>query len=244
MHSQRRRFVHWVEMTSAYVLTFVVRSVGGLRRLVAAIALLAVVASPMADLSTAEPAEPAQVDRADGSAVGDESAGKQSSAPPVGSNPITRVVEGMRNVQQQLVDQKTGQATRKLQHQINRDLDRLIDLARKQQNQSPSHQRPSQSTSRQQDKANQQGTKSGDSDKRGDRRDRNRKDGSESSEDRDGKTNANATVVDPLARLQQGIWGHLPLRLRQRLRNVRSEKTISEYSELIHRYFEALAEQK
>ena len=39
------------------------------------------------------------------------------------------------------------------------------------------------------------------------------------------------------------IWGHLPPALRQQLLNIREEKYLPKYGDLVRQYFEALAEQ-
>lgn len=158
------------------------------------------------------------------------------------SNPLEQAISGMRDAQQRIEKQDAGDETRRIQQKVVNDLDVLIKMAEQNaRRQSKSQQSKSQSDQQQQDqdRSKEQSEKEpGQSN--ADRQDR--KDNAAESEDRSlqgGKSEANPTEQGAAAE----VWGHLPERLRQRLRNIDAGKTLPKYSELVRRYFESLAEQ-
>ncbi len=57
-----------------------------------------------------------------------------------------------------------------------------------------------------------------------------------------GRSEAEAARLRQHRRLVKEVWGHLPPTLRQKMMNAYDEKTLPKYSDLVRRYYEALAE--
>jgi hypothetical protein len=166
-----------------------------------------------------------------------------------GDVPLQRAVDGMREAGKRIATRDTGSATREIQRQVVDELNKLIQMAR--QNQSPAQSRPSQS-SQQQDRAQElqksedqpeHGRKPQETQKRDPNAGDERKEAQDSQERAGrGKDGQVQTLIQ--RRLVDAAWGHLPIRLRQKLVNIYDEKTLPQYEELVRRYFEALAEER
>ena len=182
--------------------------------------------------------------------VGLLAAGHCSAAEPdaAGANPLERAVNGMRTAGERISARDTGAATRDVQRHVVNDLKQLIDMARRQQNQprQPSQPQPqpqfqpepspsSGPTQSEQQSASPPANEPGDASQ-------NRQKPADS-EERVGNPSDEQVQTLTQRRLVREVWGHLPARLREKLQNVSSEKTLPQYEDLVRRYFEALAEE-
>jgi len=168
------------------------------------------------------------------------------------SKPLNRVVGNMQAIQDFVNKRELGPETQKLQAQVIDDLDKLINQLNKQSSsnnnsdQPPSQQKqpgkpPSKSTEappkqKKQSQQSQPGLTEG----------KRKKDSSAA--DSTGKTERGELTSGELARRQtllKEVWGHLPPNVRQKILNdIYNEKYLPKYSELVRKYFEALAEKK
>ena len=144
---------------------------------------------------------------------------KKSGQDQEGSGPLGQVVKEMRDVEQRLGKTDTGEATRKKQQGIVKNLETLIEQARAQRSQSQSK--------KQQKIAMKPGDKPGDG-----------------KSETPGNTGGNAPFAKPerptdkkaLAN-SKDAWGHLPPELRQEMENVFKEEPLPAREELIRRYY-------
>jgi hypothetical protein len=148
----------------------------------------------------------------------------------------------MRSAQERIQKKDTGEQTREIQQQVVSDLEKLIELAKQmsanssQQPQQPNPQQPAG-----EDSENKQGKSQ---QKQGVRRPAgpDKKDNAASPQARSPEDERReAQLLDQ--RGTAAVWGHLPEKLREELRNVDAGKTLSKYSDLVRRYYQALAEQ-
>lgn len=139
-----------------------------------------------------------------------------------GSGPMSDVVKQMRDVEQRLGKEDTGEETRKKQQQIVKNLEQLIEQMRSSS---------SQSQGRPRTVAMKPGQKPGD------------KPGQTP-----GTTGGNAPMTKPQKPTDRrslaggkDAWGHLPPELRQEMDNVSNEDYLPARQDLIERYYNALA---
>ena len=148
--------------------------------------------------------------------------------PPVDETDVLNAVRvRMTDVQKLLVDGQTAAQTQQIQREIIADLQRLLD----QHNQNQS---ATQSSVEQQ--KTEQNDESTDPELAG-------KTGKQESEATAG-TDQSVTQQNVLSKeFQEKIWGHLPDRLRDQMRNIEVEKFLPKYEQLIRAYYRRLAEQ-
>ncbi len=158
-------------------------------------------------------------------------------------DPLERVIKSMRVVHKRIEDRDTGRETRKIQDQIVKDLQVLIDLAKRQrpprqrQNQpKPMPQQPSN-----QDKPNGPPSEDKQSADTPTSKTNNQDAANESTERTDEAQKKKAELAQRRA-LGQEVWGHLPPNLREKMLNIFSEESLPKYKDLVRRYFESLGE--
>lgn len=140
---------------------------------------------------------------------------------------LSAVSQRMTEVQKLLVDGRTDEQTQQIQNDIIADLQRLLD----QQNQNQS---ATQSSIEQQ--KTEQNDQSTDPEMAGNT-------GKQESEATAG-SDQTVTQQNVLSKeFQEKIWGHLPDRLRDQMRNIEVEKFLPKYEQLIRAYYRRLAEQ-
>ncbi|MEX2288405.1 MAG: hypothetical protein WD648_15015 [Planctomycetaceae bacterium] len=158
------------------------------------------------------------------------------------TNPLDRIISRMRLAQERIQNKDTGEQTRELQQQVVSDLEKLIELA-KQMSSNRSQQSPQR---------NPQQSAGEDSENKQDKSQQkqavprpagpDKKDNAASPQARSPEDEKRAAqLLDQ--RGTAAVWGHLPEKLRDELRNVAAGKTLSKYSDLVRRYYQALAEQ-
>lgn len=159
--------------------------------------------------------------------------GLEQGLPEDENSPLSRIGRAMRDVEGLVAQAKAGRPTQELQDKIVADLERLLEAARKRQQQSnPSS--GSQSSSRQSASRPSRpgGSAGGASDKPA-------QDSSAAMKDR-------ATARPDPAEMQdllRDLWGHLPEHERQMVINSTVEQFLPKYELLIEAYFRRLAEQ-
>lgn len=167
-------------------------------------------------------------------------------------DPLEKVIGQMRQAEHRISARDTGTETQTLQRQIVDDLDRLIELAkqqsRQQRPQSNQQQQPqddSASQSDQQQSAGQQQQQSEKQQGSGATQGVTRQENEQAAQSTERNDKAEEIEVELQRRNQliSEFWGHLPPAIRQQLLNIREEKYLPKYGELVRQYFEALAEQ-
>lgn len=169
-------------------------------------------------------------------------AASDEQAPTEESNPLERVVAGMRSASERIGQQDTGEQTRAIQEQVIRDLDKLIEQAKQQRkNPPPPRSPPSPRDQRQQRQpmpdASDQQEQAGNANSQKDRRQ------PEDSTERADQGSDRERERQRRQRFSIDVWGHLPPKLRQQLLNTYSDKVLPQYEDLVRRYYEALSEQ-
>ena len=160
------------------------------------------------------------------------------------SNPLEQAIDGMRDARKRIEQKKTGRETREIQQRVIDHLEKLIELAKQQQSQSSpsdSRQRQAQNQSQQRQQPERDRLQSPQAD-----------DGTgRPAEDRKADKSSVRTRIaekpdtDPGQQVDmvKAVWGHLPPALRDKLLRNFNEKYLQKYDELVHRYFESLAEE-
>lgn len=153
-------------------------------------------------------------------------------------NPLEEAIRGMREAQKRIGGKDTGLKTRELQQDIVKNLEQLIEAIRQQaQSRSSSGNSPKpQSDDTREQSSEPSETSPGDNGPTN-------KDKSPESTDK--LRDAENRKIAPLTskRMDKEVWGHLPEKLRQKLRNVYQDKYLPKYDDLVRRYFESLAEE-
>jgi len=165
---------------------------------------------------------------------------------------LDRAVKAMRDAAGRLSSRDASSETRRLQTAAKDDLRKLIEKLRQppppsssssqsnqdQQSQDRNQARQQQRTSSSQQKqqVSGQGQSGTPMPQRSDSK------AADSEEQNDRQAREHATAVARRRALINEIWGHLPPSMREKLMNVRGEKTLPQYEDLIRRYYEALAE--
>ncbi len=171
-------------------------------------------------------------------------------------NPIETAVAGMRSASERLQESRTDEETRKIQEQVVRDLQKLIDLAEQSQKQKPKSPPPSQPPP--QDQQNQDNKNSDQSPQSNEDNQQPQPQNGEpetsqqpqgSDRSRESSEDANQTAAGGAAsppdrqHLMRDVWGHLPPAVRKKLLNMTGDKYLPKYEDLRKRYFESLAEE-
>jgi hypothetical protein len=148
----------------------------------------------------------------------DEPAGEDIGSPGE-EDPISRIVNQMESSRQRLQKGDTSAATVQLQRQIADDLAELIASMRRQQPRSAASQ-------------NQASTSVNPKENIGNPSERQSRDGDVTSED-----------APPNAPVGRAIWGHLPSKVREQIRDSAIEEFLPSFEEMIEAYYRRLAEE-
>ncbi|MBX7168441.1 MAG: hypothetical protein K1X74_19045 [Pirellulales bacterium] len=162
--------------------------------------------------------------------------GESSSAE---GNPLLQLGQRMQQVQQRIGQAQTDESTQALQNQIVSDLDALIREARRnaQQSQSKSRNSQNQGSQRSQVKPGepQSGSGEGAPGEPGEGQ-------AQESTERLGPNDALAPNMEEMQGLIEGLWGQLPERLREQMRQSAAERFLPQYQTQIEQYFRRLVE--
>lgn len=169
-------------------------------------------------------------------------------------NKLDRVAKGMRNAGEKLDGEETGETTRKIQQQVIKDLEDLIN-----QLQNPPPQGGGGggggATSKSMSGQLQQLQKSGQSSKSRSQQASagpgaevkkpggKEKEKAEGSEERSDAERKAAEEAARKKKLDMDVWGHLPPHLREKLLNTYGERTLPKYQQLVKQFYESLSEQ-
>lgn len=156
---------------------------------------------------------------------------------------LERAIKGMRNAQQRIDNDDSGVKTRQLQQRVVTDLEQLIKRLQEQQAKSRRGRRASNRP-----KAADPNEQSPDSPKPAESKqnDGNRTSPDKSTESTDKLRDAENRAMKNLMTskdMDSYVWGHLPPKLRQKLKNTFSDTYLPKYDDLVRRYFSALAEE-
>ncbi|MBW3597594.1 MAG: hypothetical protein KY475_10000 [Planctomycetes bacterium] len=154
------------------------------------------------------------------------------------ANPLVRIEQKMRQVQERLAQRDPSGSTQTLQRQIADELAALLEQLRQQQQQnqnqnSSSQQQQQQSSSKSQ--SEQQKSSSASNQPAGKP--------AEDSEERLGKVDEERIRPEDLRELFQRAWGHLPPQVRQQMQAAAEEQFLPKYELLIEEYYKRLAEE-
>jgi hypothetical protein len=145
------------------------------------------------------------------------------------SDPLTRIGEKMRTAERLINQKVTSMTTQRLQTEILADLEVLIEK----QTQSQS----SSSTANKGGQANQRKTGDGQKPAEG-------TEGAEDSTSRIGKAEVDMGEVQSREEFLEKLWGNLPERFLQQIRNAGDERFLPKYEKLIEDYYKRLAEDR
>jgi hypothetical protein len=161
-------------------------------------------------------------------------------------SPLEGAVAGMRAAGERITARDTGAETRTIQRKVVDDLKALIEMARQQQGQpaqaSSQPESPNAQSQPEEDAGQQTDQEPQESRQNGPASDGKNRENAADSEVRAANADVEEAQTILQRRLVDEVWGHLPARLRQKVQNVSSEKTLPRYEDLVRRYFEALAE--
>lgn len=167
---------------------------------------------------------------------------------------LDRAVKAMWDAAGRLSSRDASSETRRLQTAAKDDLRKLIEKLRQppppsssssqsnqdqqsqDRNQARQQPRSSSSQQKQEQQVSGQGQSGTPMPQRSDSK------AADSEEQNDRQAREHATALARRRALINEIWGHLPPSMREKLMNVRGEKTLPQYEDLIRRYYEALAE--
>lgn len=178
-----------------------------------------------------------------------KSAGKKPVQKPVSAerpvrvpqaNPLDAVVQQMRSAGKRIGRQEIGPGTRRLQQQVVRDLEKLIDQVRRGQAR-PNRSAQPRSIAQPRSTAGRNSPQSAASSAAGGGKSRTGK--SRQSSDRRNTPRRPDRQIAERRLLVKELWGHLPPALRRRLLNIGSATPLPQYEQLVRRYFESLAAQ-
>lgn len=183
----------------------------------------------------------------------DDSSGKPT-ADENAPDELDRAVKAMRDAAGRLSSRDASDETRRLQTSAKEDIRKLIEKLRQpsppsssssqssqdQQSQDRSQSRQQQRSSSSQQKQEQQASSQGQSGAPMPQRTDSK--AADSEEQNDRQAREHVTALARRRALINEIWGHLPPSMREKLMNVRGEKTLPQYEDLIRKYYEALAE--
>lgn len=155
-------------------------------------------------------------------------------------DPITRISEKMRGVER-LLEAKTADAkTTGLQDEIVRDLEELLKQLKKQQQQQQQSQGGQGSRSKQQAQRSKINMPSRQPQPQPGQRDSEKP--ADDSEERSGKSEPTRVDLAELTEVIKEIWGHLPEKDRERLRQMSAEEIMPDHELAIEKYFRRLSE--
>jgi len=165
-------------------------------------------------------------------------------------DPLERAIGNMRQAERRISARDIGEETQSLQRRIIDDLDQLIELAKRQSgsrrppsgDSQPKDESP-QDASKPEQSAGQESAGGEGSTAQGQGATQQESDQASQSTDRSDRAESIQIDIATRNQLINEIWGHLPPALRQRLLNIREEKYLPKYGDLVRQYFEALAEQ-
>jgi len=145
------------------------------------------------------------------------------------SDPLTRIGEKMRTVEQLISKQKTSDKTQRLQTEILQDIVILIESQKKK------HAASSAASKSNQPKNGKQGNQSNPM---------NGTDGTEDSTSRVGKAEVEIDEMQSRQQFLEELWGNLPERFLQQIRSAGDERFLPKYEKLIEDYYRRLAEDR
>ena len=156
-------------------------------------------------------------------------------------DPVTRIGEKMRTAEKMLVEkgEKAADDVKQLQQQIIKDIEELLKQIQKSKSKSGSSsdsQKPNQQSTR--SKINQPQKKSPTSTQKESKRP------GQQSQERHGRNDPQVDLAKLREEVIKEIWGHLPEKDRERLRQLSEETPLPENEAQIRRYFRHLAEQE
>jgi hypothetical protein len=159
-------------------------------------------------------------------------------------NPLTRIEQKMRQVEQRLAELDSSSGTQTLQREIADELAALLEQLQQQQQQNQnqnqnnqnSQQQEQQESSAQKKKEQNQSAQANPSNQPASKPARD-------SEERTGKIDEEKIKPEDLQELFQRTWGNLPPQAIDRLRTVTQEQFLPKYQTLIEDYFKRLAEE-
>lgn len=188
-----------------------------------------------------------ELDAKDDPAVGPR---KEKSDDDLGQNadPLTRIGSKMRQAVTLIDREKLSEKTTLLQDEIVKDIDELIKQQKKkmqQQQQSSSQSKKEQQSSRSQVKPQGKQAQQKQGQQKGGRGEQESKQAAKESEERARKDQQQAVKLDPAAQdeLLKRVWGLLPEKDREQMRQGAGDEFLPEYESLIIRYFRSLAEE-
>ena len=174
-------------------------------------------------------------------------------------NKLDRITKGMRNAGEKLDGDETGEETRKVQQQVIKDLDDLINQL---QNPPPSgggggggggaSSRAGKSGQGQMQKMQTKGQLGKSEQAKGQMGSQNaqlNKSGGKDRKDAQGsdeRTDSERKAAEEEARkkkLEMDVWGHLPPHMREQLLNTYGERKLLKYEQLVKQFYESLSEQ-
>lgn len=177
---------------------------------------------------------------------------KEKAGDDLGQNadPLTRIGAKMRQAVTLIDREKLSEKTTLLQDEIVKDIDELIKQQKKkmqqQQQQSSSQSKKEQQSSRSQVKPQGKQAQQKQGQQKGGGGEQESKQASKESEDRARKDQQKAVKLDPAAQdeLLKRVWGLLPEKDREQMRQGAGDEFLPEYESLIIRYFRRLAEEE
>ncbi len=165
------------------------------------------------------------------------------SGPEAGANPLTPIIEKMKETGDRLGQGLLDDETRESQKQIVADLEKLLRQSR-QKSQSPQSPQSNSSGNPESDPSSSQSDSpetQGGSGPAGGQRRKDQKDAAESTAQTEGGIPTDAERKNQRRVLTDAVWGHLPPRVREELNRSISDRYLPEYEALVKRYYEALA---
>lgn len=168
---------------------------------------------------------------------------------------LERAIEKMRDAGRRIQDDEIGKSTQAVQDEVVRDLEKLLELLRLQQQarqsgapgQPDAKQSPDRKKNRSPGKAGAQAEprnseSPGPSPASRDRSANRENEKARESEELRQQAKLPSAEESRRQQIAKDVWGHLPPQIRDALQNSFSEKYLPKYDELVKRYYEALAE--
>jgi hypothetical protein len=167
-------------------------------------------------------------------------------APDVDSKEILeRINKNLREAEQRLEKKDTSDGTRRVQKDIVKDIDALIEQSKKQQQQ----QNDPQGGSGMSNSKNQRNPQASSSRRPSGRRPERRPDsGSQAkaggTSNQGGAGRTSGTGPDKMAEMLKDIWGHLPETMRMEMDAYARQQFMPKYSDLLREYYKTIAERR
>jgi TolA-binding protein len=185
----------------------------------------------------AEPPMPRRMLTPDAGAVGEDIGSRDLSTDD--HNPLARLEQKMRQVQDRLARRDPSQETQSIQREIATELASLLESLQQQQQQ---NQNQGQRSSRQQQSQPQSTPQQSQSSSAAPSSEPSSKP-AQDSEERLGKSNDVKLQPEALRDLYQRAWGHLPAQVRDQMQAAAQEQFLPKYQILIEEYYQRLAEE-